>query len=177
MSTTITSARWSESSEQNLSPDSSHFPRHESSVPKSIFDPIPPMRTSLLPHSPNKSWHQSYSSIQTLTLAQCPHVHYHPWCDECQTQMEWEQLPPIRPTYKKLMPTFGDLKTAVQERSRCRSPLKNPSGLQAAIRKVCSLWREEQFAKAIARRSAKMAAREALHQSVHRQRAAHGAAP
>src|SRR6266702_4159523 len=177
MSTTITSARWSESSEQNLSPDSSHFPRHESSVPKSIFDPIPPMRTSLLPHSPNKSWHQSYSSFQTSTRAQCPHVHYHPWCDECQTLMDWGQPPLIKPTYKPSIPTFGDLKTIVREKSRCQFLSKNQSASQAAIRRVCSQWRDKQFAKAVARRSAKMAAQEALRQSVHRQRAACGAAP
>src|SRR6266702_5246485 len=176
MSTTTTLDRRSESSQRNSSPDSSHSLKRESSAPRSISDPMSPTKTSSSLHSPRTSWHQSYSSFQTSTRAQCPRVHYHPWCDECQTQMEWEQPPPIKPTQKKSTPTFGDLKTAIQERSRCRSPLTSQSASQAAIRKVCSLWRDEQFTKATAKRNARMAAREALRWSVHQQRAARGAA-
>src|SRR6266702_2225599 len=176
MSTTITSDHRSESLQRNLNTGSSHSPRRESSALKSISDPMSPMKTSSSLHSPTKSWHQSYSSFQTSTRAQCPRVHYHPWCDECQTQMEWGQPLPIKPTQKKSTMTFGDLKTAIQARSRCQSPSKNQSASQAAIRKVCSLWRDEQFTKAAAKRNAKMAAREALRWSVHRHREARGAA-
>src|SRR6266702_944301 len=37
-------------------------------------------------------------------------MHYHPWCDDCQTLMEWEQPPPIRQMSAQSIPTFGDLK-------------------------------------------------------------------
>src|SRR6266702_7149823 len=177
MSTNTISDHQSESSDKNLSPGSSHSLRHESSVPRSTSDPTSSTKTSSQPHSPNKSWHQSYSSFQNSTQAQCPCMHYHPWCDDCLTLTEWEQPPPIRQTRKPSRPTFGDLKTAVRERSRYRSPSKTPSASQAAIRKVCSQWRDEQFAKAITKRCAKMAAQEALRWQAHQRRAARGAAP
>src|SRR6266702_6052685 len=91
--------------------------------------------------------------------------------------MEWEQPPPIRQTYKTPIPTFGDLKTVVRERSRYRSPFASLRESQTALRKVCSTWRDEQFAKAIAKRSARMAAREALRRAAHQRRADRGAAP
>src|SRR6266702_4133054 len=136
-------------------------------------------KTSLSLHSPSRSWEQSYSSFQTSTQAQCPHMHYHPWCDNCQTLTEWEPPLPISAKRKRLMPTFGDLKMAIRERSCCWSHSKNPgtAPLQSAIQKVCSMWREELFTKAIAKRSVKMAAWEALHQAVHRQHVARGATP
>jgi len=65
----------------------------------------------------------------------------------------------------------------IWEKSHYQSLFMNPSTSQEAVRKVCSMWREEQFARAVAKSSAKMAAREALRWSVHWQRAAHGAAP
>src|SRR6266702_3045840 len=165
MSTTTISDRRSESSHRSSNTDSSHSPRRENSAQRSTSDPMSPTRTSSSLHSPKMSWHQSYSSFQTSTRAQCPRVHYHPWCDECQTQMEWGQPLPIKPTQQKSMMTFGDLKTAIQERSRYWSLSRNQSASQAAIKKVCSLWRDEQFAKAVAKRSARMAAREAVRQS------------
>src|SRR6266702_5152294 len=122
MSTPTTSGLRNGSLDPNLSPGSSHSPRHENSVPRSIFNPMSPTRMPSQLPSPKKSWEQSYSSFQTSAWTQCPHVHYHPWCDDCQTLMEWEPLPPISLTCKQLMPTFGDLKRAVQERSHYRSP-------------------------------------------------------
>src|SRR6266702_4606740 len=177
MSTTTTSAHQSVSSGLNSKRDSSLSPRPENSAPRSISDPTSPTRIFSQPPSPNKSWHQSYSSFQVSTRSQCPRVHYHPWCEECQTLTIWEQPPLIKQTCKKSMPTFGDLRTAIRERSRYRSPFANQSASQTALRKVCSTWRDEQFAKAVAKRSAKMAAQEALCRSVHRQRADRGAAP
>src|SRR6266702_2960536 len=156
--------------------DSSPDVRPENSAPKSISDHISLMRISSLLHSPNRSSHQSYTSFQTLTRSQCPRVHYHPWCEDCQTLTTWEPLPLTKQTCKKLIPTFGDLKTVVQK-TRYQSPFMNQSASQIALQKVCSTWRDEQFAKAVAKWSAKMAAREALHRLVHRQRAARGAAP
>src|SRR6266702_7562877 len=177
MSTTTTSAHPSVSSGPSSKRDLSPGPKQGSFAPKSTADPTSPTRTfSPLP-SPNKSWHQSYSSFQTSTRSQCPRVHSHPWCKECQTLTIWGQPLPTKLTPKTSMPTFGDLKTAVQARSHYQSPSGNLSTSQTALWKVCSTWRDEQFAKAISRRSAKMAAWEALRQSVHQQRAARGAAP
>src|SRR6266702_27507 len=161
MSTSTTSAHQSASLEQSLRRDSSQGPRPESSAPRSISNPTSPTRTFLPLPSLNKSWHQSYSSFQTSTQSQCPRVHYHPWCEECQTLTIWEQPLLTKRTCKKQIPTFGDLKTVVRERSHYRSPFANQSTSQTALQKVCSTWRDEQFAKAVAKRSAKMAAREA----------------
>src|SRR6266702_1051696 len=177
MSTTTTSDRRSESLGLSSRRDSSPKPRPENSVPKSISNPTSPMRISSPPLSPNRSWHQSYSSFQISKQSQCPRVHYRPWCEDCQTLMEWEQPLPIRQTYKKPIPTFGDLKTVIREKSRYRSPFTNQRESQIALRKVCSTWRDEQFAKAVAKRSARMAAREALRRAVHQRHADHGAAP
>src|SRR6266702_2344519 len=177
MSTHTTSGLWNRSSEPNLSLGSSPTKRHKNSVPKSIFNPTSPTKTSSWPPSLKRSWEQSYSSFQTTSRAQCPCMHYHPWCNECQTLMEWEPLPPISLTHMKQTPTIGDLKLAVREKSHYQFLFATQTTTRSAIKKVCSMWREEQFAKAIAKRSAKIAAREALHRSVHQQRTAHGAAP
>src|SRR6266702_763726 len=175
MSTSTTLERQSASLGQSSRRDSSPTPRHENSVPRSISDHTSPMKTSLPPPSPNKSWHQSYSSFQTSTRSQCPRMHYHPWCEDCQTLVTWGQPLPIEQKCKKLMPTFGDLKMVVRARSHYQSPSKSPSTSQAAIWKVCSTWRDEQFARAVAKQTAKLAAREALHQLVHWQCVDHGA--
>src|SRR6266702_4310425 len=177
MSTHTTSAHPNVSSGWSSSRDSSHSPRRKNSVPRSTSNPISRMRISLLPPLPKKSWGQSYSNFQISKRSQCPHVHYHPWCDDCQTLMEWEQPLPIRMTCTTSTRTFGDLKMAMREKSLYLSLFKSPSISQRAIWKVCLTWREEQFAKAVTKRSAKMAAQEALHWSVHWQRAACGAVP
>src|SRR6266702_606479 len=177
MSTSITSDHQSVSSGPSLKKGSSPGPKPESFALKSISDPTSPTRTfSPLP-LPNKSWHQSYSSFQTSTQSQCPRMHYHPWCEDCQTLTVWEQPPLTKQTCKKPIPTFGDLKTVIRERSHYQSPFANQSASQTALRKVCSTWKDEQFAKAVAKRSAKMAAREALCRSARRQRAARGVVP
>src|SRR6266702_2519065 len=177
MSTTTTSAHRNESSGPSSNRGSLPSLKHKNFVPKSTSSPTSPTRISLSLPSPKKSWEQSYSSFQTLARGQCPRVHYHPWCNDCQTLMRWEQPPPIRQTSARSMKTFGDLKTATREKSRYQSLFGKSSATQEAVRKVVSTWREEQFAKAVAKRSAKMAAREALRRSVHRQRAACGATP
>src|SRR6266702_4984589 len=177
MSTSTILAHQSASLGPSSKKGSSQGPKPGSSAPKSISDHTSPTRTFLPLPSPNKSWHQSYSSFQTSTRSQCPCMHYHPWCEDCQTLTVWEQPPRTKQTCKRPILTFGDLKTVVQERSHCRSPFTNQSASQTALRKVCSMWRDKQFAKAVARRSAKMAAREALRRTVHGQCAACGAAP
>src|SRR6266702_868486 len=177
MSTSTTSARQSASLSKSLKKDLSPSLKHESSAPRSISDHISLTRISSPLPSLNKSWHQSYSSFQTLTRSQCPRVHYHPWCEDCQTLTTWGQPLPTKQMYKQPIPTFGDLKTVIQVRSRYRSPSKSPSISQAAIQKVCSTWRDEKFAKAVAKQTVKLAAREALRRLVCRQRVGHGAAP
>src|SRR6266702_3651652 len=174
MSTTITSDHPNGSSGLSSSQDLSHSLRRKNSALRSMCDPTSPTRIfSSLP-SLKKSWEQSYSSFQTSTRSQCPRVHYHPWCDDCQTLTEWEQPPPIRPTYNPWILTFGDLKTAIWEKSHYQSLFGSQRRSQQAMGKVCSMWRDEQFARAITKRSTKMAAQEALHQSVHQQHAACG---
>src|SRR6266702_5545352 len=177
MSTNTTSVHPNVSSEPSLSPDSSQSQRRENSAPRSISDPTSLTRISSPLPLPNKSWHQSYSSFQISTRSQCPRVHYHPWCEDCQTLATWEQPPHTKPMYKTSIPTFGDLKTVVRRRSHYRSPFTSQSTSQTALQKVCSMWRDEQIARAVAKRSARMAAWEALRQSVHQQHVARGAAP
>ncbi|SRR6266702_813555 len=177
MSTTTTLACWNKSSESSLSQGSSPSLRRENSAPKSISGLTSPTKTFLSLPSPKKSWEQSYSSFQTSARNQCPCMHYHPWCDDCQTLMGWEQPPPIRQRSAQSIPTFGDLKMAMQEKSRYQSPFGRTSTSQEAVKNVILTWREEQFTRAVAKRSAKMAAQEALHRSAHQQRTACGAAP
>src|SRR6266702_8308888 len=157
MSTSTTSAHQSISSESSSKKGSSPCKRPENSVPRSISDPISPTKTSSPPHSLNRSWHQSYTSFQTSTRSQCPRVHYHPWCEDCQTLTTWGPPPLTQQMCKKSIPTFGDLKMVIRERSCYRSPFMNQSTSQIALQKVCSTWRDEQFARAVARRSTKMA--------------------
>src|SRR6266702_7913361 len=110
MSTGTTLAHPNASSEPSSKKGSSHSLKHKSCVPKSISDHTLPTRISSPLPSLSKSWHQSYSSFQTTTQSQCPRMHYHPWCEDCQTLITWEQPPHIKPMYKTSMPTFGDLK-------------------------------------------------------------------
>jgi len=91
--------------------------------------------------------------------------------------MEWEPPLPIRPTYKKVILTFGDLKMVVWARSHSQSPFKTQIALQNATKKVCSTWREEQFARAITKRCRWLAVREAVHQTAHQRCKAHGVEP
>src|SRR6266702_3204933 len=98
MSTTTTSAHQNESSGSSSSQGSLASLKRENSAPRSTSDLTSPTRTSLSLPSLKKSWEQSYSSFQTSARNQCPRMHYHPWCDDCQTLMRWEQPPPIRQT-------------------------------------------------------------------------------
>src|SRR6266571_6616052 len=170
MSTTITSGPRSGSSEPSWRKDSSHSPKRKSYAQKSISDLTSLMKTSSPHPSPKTSWEQSYSSFQTSSRLHCPCVHYHRWCEECLTQMEWEQPRPISQTSKMPIPTFGELRTAMREKSLYQSRFATQTGMHKTVHKICSQWRDELFARAVARRSAKMAAREALCQSVRWQR-------
>ncbi len=162
---------------QNLKRGSSPNERHKNCAPRSTSDPTPPMKTNLSPLLLNKRWKECNYSFQNSKRSQCPHVHHHPWCDDCQTLMEWEPPLPTRLTCVKWILTFGDLKMVVQVRSCCQSPSAYQSTMPKSLKKVCSMWREEQFAKAVAKRCGWMAAREAVCQTAHQQCAACGVRP
>src|SRR6266702_6334755 len=175
MSMTTTSDHQNGSSDPSWRRETSCTTRRESSAPRNIYGLTSPTRTPWLPPLPNKKWGQSYSNFQTSSRLQCLRVHYHRWCEECLTQTEWEPLPHTSPTRKTRIPTFGELKTATREKSLYLSHFATQSAMHKTVHKVCLQWRDELFAKAVARRTAKLAAREALRWSVHRQREACGA--
>src|SRR6266702_1104351 len=72
---------------------------------------------------------------------QCPHMHYHPWCDDCQTLMGWEPPQPIRPKPKRSIPTFGVLKKVVEVSLHYQSPFGYQIWRAQECQKVCSEWR------------------------------------
>ncbi len=156
---------------------SSQPQKRRSCALRNTSDPKSPTRTSSSLPSASKSWEQSYSSFQTSSRLHCPRMHYHQWCEDCLTQTEWAQPPPISQTSKPSILTFGELKTATREKSLYQSRFATQTAMHRMMHKICSRWRDEQFTKAVARQSAKMAAREALHRSVHRRREDCGAGP
>src|SRR6266581_6917394 len=166
MSTTTTSDHRNGSSGPNWRRGTSRTTRRENSAPRSTYDLTSPTRTPWLPPLPNKKWGQSYSSFQTSSRLQCPRVHYHPSCEECLTQTEWEPLPHTSLTCKTPIPTFGELKTATREKSLYLSHFTTQSAMHKTVHKVCSQWKDELFARATARRSAKLAAQESLRRLV-----------
>jgi len=91
--------------------------------------------------------------------------------------MEWEPPQPIRPTPSKQIPLFGSLKKVVMARACYWSPFATQIKLQKDLVKVTLEWRDEQFARAIIRRSGQFTAWEALHQQAQQQRTACGATP
>src|SRR6266702_4849447 len=139
LSTPTTSDHWSVSLEPSLIPSSSHPSRHENSVPRSIFNPTSPTKMSLLLPSLKKSWHKYERSSQTSRRWHCPRVHYHPYCDSCQTLMGWEPHRPTKPKLTRSMMSFGRLKEYC-ESLPAWGELKTQSPKKTSIQ-----WREEQF--------------------------------
>src|SRR6266702_3343671 len=160
------------SSEPNLTPDSSPNTRHKNSVPRNTSDLTSPMRMPLPLLLP--SWSESNFNSQRLLRSQCPRVHYHPWCKDCQTLMGWEPPQPIKLKSTRSIPPFGDLKMVVQARSHYQSPFTTQIKAQSTIKRVCSTWRDQQFTRATAKRREQLAVQEALHRQAHQQRVAHG---
>ena len=118
-----------------------------------------------------KSWHEYERSSQTSRRQHCPRVHYHPYCDNCQTLMGWEPRRPIKSTPRHLMMSFGRLK------EYCESlPMWGELKTQLP-KKVSIQWREEQFTRAVYKRNGAKAAREALRRQVQCRREGLGAAP
>jgi len=91
--------------------------------------------------------------------------------------MDWELPQPTKPRPKKSIPPFGDLKTVVKARLHCQSPFTTQIKAQNALARITLEWRDEQFARAVIKRSGQLAAWEALHWKAHQQCMAHGAAP
>src|SRR6266702_4913024 len=146
----------SASLEPSSTPSSSHPPRHENFVPRSTFDHTSPTKMSSPLLSPKKSWHEYERSSQISRRHHCPHIHYHPYCDSCETLMGWEPHRPTKPTPKRSMMSFGKLK------EYCES-LPMWGELKAQSPKKISLqWREEQFTRAMYKRNGAKVAREAL---------------
>src|SRR6266702_575922 len=175
MSMSTTSGLPSTSLELSLTQGSSPSLKHGNFVLRSTSDPTSPMRMPLPLLLPNKSQTKSNYNSQVLEWLQCPRMHYHPWCSNCQTLMGWEPPQPITPKPKKSIPTFGQLKKVV--RMHCQSPFRWQIKQQSEMKKVCSKWREEQFTQAIVKRNAHIAAWEALHHQAHWQHMDCGATP
>src|SRR6266702_2658445 len=108
--TTTTSAPRNASLEPSLTPSSSPLTRHANYVPRNIYDPTFETRTNLPLPSQRKSWLESGRSSQTSRRCQCNRVHYHPYCERCQTLVGWEPHQLTKPTPKRLIMSFGRLK-------------------------------------------------------------------
>src|SRR6266702_1769088 len=139
--------------------DSSPSKKLKNCVPRSTSDP------TLL----SRSWLESNYNSPMSPRLQCPLMHYHPWCKRCWTLMEWEPPQPIRRMPKKSIMPFKDLKKVVMERSHYQSPFGWQIRVQEAHKKLCLDWREEQFARAIAKQSRQLVAQEPLCQQAHQQ--------
>src|SRR6266702_3792434 len=169
--TTTTLVHWSVSLEPSLTPSLSHTTRHENFVPRNTYDPISRTRTNSPLPSQRKSWLEYERSSQTSRRRQCNRVHYHPYCKKCQTLMGWEPHQLTKPTPKRLIMSFGKL------REYCESLPAWGEQQPQSLKKVSLQWREEQFARAVYKRNAAQAAREALRRQVRWQREDRGVAP
>src|SRR6266702_5846215 len=107
--TTTISVPRSVSSEPSLTPNLSHTTRHENSVPRNTYDPTSPTRTNSLLPSPRKSWLEYERSSQISRRRHCSRVHYHPYCERCQTLVGWQPHQLTKPTPKRLIMSFGKL--------------------------------------------------------------------
>src|SRR6266702_3167005 len=169
--TPTTLAPPSVSSELSSTLSSSPTMRHESSVPRDTYDPISKTRTSSPLPSPRKNWLEYERSSQTSRRRRCQRVHYHPYCERCQTLMDWEPHRLTKPTPKRLIMSFGKLK------EYCKSLPAWGERQPQSPQKISLQWREEQFARAVYKRNGAKAAREALHRQTHQRREDPGAAP
>src|SRR6266702_2512521 len=162
--TTTISGHRSASSGPSLTLSLSPTPRHENSVPRNTYGPTLRTRTNSPRPSLRESWLEYGRSSQTSRRHRCSNVHYHPYCERCQTLMGWEPHRLTKPTPKHLIMSFGKLK------EYCKS-LPTWEGLKAqSPKKISTQWREEQFARAVYKRNGTKVAREALRCQVRWQR-------
>src|SRR6266702_5423804 len=169
--TTTISAPRNVSSVLSLTPSSSPITRRENSAPRNTYDPTSPTRTSLTLPSPRKSWLEYEKPSQTSRRYHCSRVHYHPYCERCQTLMGWRPHQLTQPTPKRLIMSFGKLK------EYCESLPAHGEQQPQSPKKVSIQWREEQFMRAVKKRNAKKVAREALRRQARRRREGHGVVP
>src|SRR6266702_2943674 len=160
--TPTTSDHRSASSEPSLIPNSSPTTRRENYAPRSTYDPTSKTKMNSPLPSPRKSWLEYGRSSQTSRRRQCSRVHYHPYCERCQTLTGWEPHQLMKPTPKRLIMSFGRLK------EYCESLPTWGERLPQSPMKVSIQWREEQFAQAVHKRNAAKAAREALRRRARR---------
>src|SRR6266702_2739095 len=156
--------------EPSSTPSSSPTVRHENSVPRNTYDPTSKTRTNSLLPSPRKSWLEYERSSQTSRRRHCKRVHYHPYCERCQTLMDWEPHRLTKLTPKRLIMSFGRLK------EYCKSLPAWGERQPQSPKKISLQWREEQFARAVYKRNGAKVAREALRRQTHRRREVPGAA-
>src|SRR6266702_4665388 len=162
--TTTTSDRRSVSSGPSSTLSSSPTTRRENCAPRSTYDPISRTKTSSPLPSPRKSWLEYERSSMTSRRHRCNRVHYHPYCERCQTLVGWEPHQLMKPTPKRLIMSFGRLK------EYCESLPAWGERLPQSPTKISLQWREEQFARAVHKRNAAKAAREAQRCQAHRLR-------
>ena len=175
MSTPTTWDPPSASLEQNSIWGSLLLKKLKSYVPRNTSDLTSPMRMKSPLLLPSKRWSESNFNFLMSQRMQCPHMHYHPWCNECQTLMEWEPPQPIRLTSSKSIPTFGQLKKAVRMHCQCHFEWWHQQ--RYLTKRACLEWREEQFQHAMVKRATQLAAQEAQCLQACQQRIDHGAIP
>src|SRR6266702_2019330 len=168
--TPTASVRQSASSWLSSTLNSSPMTRHANFVPRSTYDPTPPTKTSSPLPSPRRRWLEYEESSQTSRRRRCNRVHYHPYCERCQTLMGWEPHQLTKPTPKRLIMSFGKL------REYCESLPAWGERQPQLPKKVSLQWREEQFAQAGYKRNAAKAAQEARRRQARREREARGVA-
>src|SRR6266571_1915817 len=169
--TTTTSDRRSVSSGPSSTLSSSPTTRRENCAPRSTYDPISRTKTSSPLPSPRKSWLEYERSSMTSRRHRCNRVHYHPYCERCQTLVGWEPHQLMKPTPKRLIMSFGRLK------EYCEALPTWGEQQPQSPQKISLQWREEQFARAVYKRNAAKVAREVLRRQTRRRREAPGVAP
>src|SRR6266702_4013378 len=170
-STPTTMAHQSTSLELSSIPSLSPKMRHKNYVPRNTYNPMSKTRMSSPLPLQRKSWLEYKRSSQTSRCNQCPSIHYHPYCDACQTLMGWEPHQLTKPTPKHLIMSFGRLKEYCESLPTWRElQVQSP-------KKISMQWREEQFARAMYKRNTAKAAREALRRQAHQQQRSHGVVP
>src|SRR6266702_5752265 len=160
--TTTTSDRRSESSGQSSTPNSLPTTRHKNFVPRSTYGPTSKTKTNSPLPSPRKSWLEYERSSQTSRWCQCSRIHYHTYCERCQTLVGWEPHQLTKPTPKRLIMSFERLK------EYCESLPAWEERQPQSPKKVSVQWREEQFAAAVHKRNTEKVAREALRRQARR---------
>src|SRR6266702_3667010 len=138
--TITTSDHRSESSGPSLTLSSSPTTRCKNSAPRNTYDPASRTKTNSPLPLRRRSWLEYEGSSQTSRRRQCNLVHYHPYCERCQTLVGWEPHRLTKPTSRNWMMSFGKLK------EYCESLPAWGKTQSQELKKISLQWREEQFA-------------------------------